>query len=165
MCSHPEQHHLPGSSEEGEHQRPEVPAGQIGTASWYLLLLVLNMAHLKLCQPILVAKAEHLNCFQSRLLCDRPCVINDPNTVDITVLSSTCCHSSNLACLVHEGGTSEPPDGMRSAYVLILAWHCLIGVGTVPPVLCSVCSGLRCVKTAVRGEVSKWQLAPGTARV
>lgn len=112
MCSHPERHHLPGSSKEGERQRPEVPAGQIGTASWYLLLLVLNMARLRLCQPILVAKAE--------LLCDRPCVIHDPNTADITVVSSTCCHSSNLACLVHEGGTWEPPAGMGSAYVLIL---------------------------------------------
>lgn len=70
-----------------------------------------------------------------------------------------------LAYLVHEGGTSEPPDGMGSAYVLVLTWHCLIGVGMVPPVLCSVCSGLRCVKTAVAGEVSKWQLVPGTARV
>lgn len=58
MCSHPEQHHLPGSSKEGERQGPEVPAGQIGTASWYLLLLVLNMARLRLCQPILVAKAD-----------------------------------------------------------------------------------------------------------
>lgn len=39
-----------------------------------------------------------------------------------------------------------------SAYVLILAWRCLTGVGKVPAVICGVCFGLRCVKTAVTDE-------------